>query len=121
MGNPIGDLDLLSSDAKVAMQDFMQSIVESARPVWGIRSRRVGGATLQVPCQVPERKSVRMGLCWIVNAARAKGRGMVDALKKELVDVYNKAPGSAVLKKRSELLKMAESNRANSSTIVYEG
>jgi small subunit ribosomal protein S7 len=76
-----------------------------------VRSRRVGGATYQVPVEVREDRSVALGMRWMVQAARKRGeKGMMLRLAGELVDAYENK-GSAV-KKREDTHKMAKANQA---------
>jgi small subunit ribosomal protein S7 len=81
------------------------------RPSVEVRSRRVGGATYQVPVEVRSERSVALGMRWLVQAARARGeKGMMLRLAGELMDAYENK-GSAV-KKREETHRMAKANQA---------
>ena len=85
--------------------------VENVRPHVELKARRVGGATYQIPLEVRHDRSLSLALRWIRTAARArKGTPMVKRLGDELLAAY-KWEGSAV-KKREEIHKMAEANRA---------
>ncbi len=89
----------------------LKKAVDQARPTLEVRSRRVGGATYQVPVEVPSRRGVSMALRWIVRAARERrGRSMVEKLSAELVDAVNGVGGA--VRKKEELHKMAEANKA---------
>ncbi|MDN5343359.1 30S ribosomal protein S7 [Oceanotoga sp. DSM 15011] len=91
--------------------DAFHKALGNVRPVVEVRSRRIGGATYQVPFEVPERKAISLALRWIVTAARSKqGKPMVDRLSQELLDAFNET-GIAV-KKRDDTHKMAEANKA---------
>ena len=85
--------------------------IENVRPHVELKPRRVGGATYQVPIEVRHERSLSLALRWLRNAARGKkGSPMAKRLGDELFSAY-KNEGSAV-KKREEMHKMAEANRA---------
>ncbi len=76
-----------------------------------MRSRRVGGATYQVPVEVRSERSVALGMRWLVQAARARGeKGMMLRLAGELADAYDNK--GAAVKKREEAHRMAKANQA---------
>lgn len=89
----------------------LDTAIKNVAPLVEVRSKRIGGATYQVPMEVrPERKEA-LAMRWIIAAARStKGLPMAEALKNELRDGYN-ATGAA-MKKREDLHKMAEANKA---------
>ncbi|MBI2885097.1 MAG: 30S ribosomal protein S7 [Candidatus Omnitrophica bacterium] len=85
--------------------------VENVRPQVELKPRRVGGATYQVPIEVRHERSLSLALRWLKNASRARrGSPMTKRLADELMSAY-KGEGTAV-KKREEMHKMAEANRA---------
>ena len=85
--------------------------INNIRPNLEVRSRRVGGATYQVPVEVKTSRSQTLALRWLLDATRKrKNKTMSDKLHNELMDAYNKK-GSAI-KKREDTHKMAESNKA---------
>ena len=85
--------------------------LERIRPAIEVRSRRVGGATYQVPVEVRQERSQALALRWLINAARARSENtMVDRLSNELMDAANNR-GTAV-KRREDTHRMAEANRA---------
>ncbi len=85
--------------------------VDNTRPQLEVRSRRVGGATYQVPVEVRPRRANTLAVRWLVNNARSRReRSMAQRLANELLDASN-AVGASV-KQREDLQKMAESNRA---------
>ena len=93
--------------------DIIQKAIDNASPRIEVRSRRVGGATYQVPREVLKRRSQSLGIRWIVDAARGKrGKPMARRLAEELFDAFN-GQGSAVTK-RENVHKMAEANSAYS-------
>ncbi|MBI5850721.1 MAG: 30S ribosomal protein S7 [Planctomycetes bacterium] len=93
--------------------EIIQKAIDNASPRIEVRSRRVGGATYQVPREVQKRRSQSLGIRWIVDAARAKrGKPMARRLAEELFDAFNNQ-GAAVTKKEN-VHKMAEANSAYS-------
>lgn len=95
----------------VSVLRSFESALDNIRPSVEVRSRRVGGATYQVPVEVRSERSVALGMRWLVNAARARGeKGMMLRLAGELMDaVENKG---AAVKKREETHRMAKANQA---------
>jgi small subunit ribosomal protein S7 len=80
-------------------------------PKQEVRSRRVGGATYQIPMPVKETRGQTLAIRWIVQAAQARsGRPMVERLAEELKDAYNSEGGA--VKKKEDVHRMAEANRA---------
>lgn len=91
--------------------EVLQRAVENAKPRIETKSRRVGGATYQVPMEVPPDRQLSLALRWIVGFADArKGIPMKDALAAEIVDAFQ-GQGSAI-RKRDEVHKMAQANKA---------
>ena len=85
--------------------------IENVKPLVEVRSRRVGGATYQVPVEVKNNRSQALAIRWIVNAMRSrKEKNMIEKLSAELLDAANNK-GSAI-KKREDTHKMAEANKA---------
>jgi small subunit ribosomal protein S7 len=85
--------------------------IENVRPQIETRSRRVGGATYQVPMDVRKERSYALGIRWIVNYARERGgKSFREKLVGELMDAHGNKGGA--MKKRETVHKMAESNRA---------
>jgi len=91
--------------------DLLLGAMENARPRLEVKSRRVGGATYQVPVEISFERQESVALRWIVNAASGrKGVPMRDALASEIVDAFNNTGG--VVKKKEDTHKMAQANRA---------
>jgi small subunit ribosomal protein S7 len=89
----------------------LSKAIDNVRPLLEVKSRRIGGATYQVPVEVPGHRQLAMAIRWLIDFARGrKGTPMAAALANELVDAYNNQ-GSAV-KKREDTHKMAEANKA---------
>ena len=85
--------------------------IDNVKPLVEVRSRRVGGATYQVPVEVKNNRSQALAIRWIVNAIRSrKEKSMVEKLSAELIDAAS-SKGSAI-KKREDTHKMAEANKA---------
>jgi small subunit ribosomal protein S7 len=95
---------------KAPLEVFLKAIY-NVKPQVEVKSRRVGGATYQVPVEIRESRREALGMRWIINAARSRsGHGMGDRLASELLDAYN-STGTA-FKKREDTHKMAEANKA---------
>ena len=93
------------------VMSMFEQAVDNVRPSVEVRSRRVGGATYQVPVEVRSERSVALGMRWLVVAARSRGeKGMMMRLAGELSDAYENK-GSAV-KKREDTHRMAKANQA---------
>lgn len=91
--------------------EVLQRAVENAKPRIETKARRVGGATYQVPMEVPPDRQLSLALRWIVGFADArKGIPMKDALAAEILDAFQ-GQGSAI-RKRDEVHKMAQANKA---------
>ena len=89
---------------------FNQAIT-NIKPTVEVRSRRVGGATYQVPVEVKAKRSQALAIRWLVESARKrKDKHMADKIFNELYDAYEKK--GAAVKKREDVHKMAESNKA---------
>ena len=106
-----GALDQVESKAKSDPVGIFRQALENVAPAIEVRSRRVGGATYQVPMEVPPDRQLSLALRWIVGFADArKGIPMKDALAAEILDAYQ-GQGSAI-RKRDEVHKMAQANKA---------
>ena len=106
-----GALDSVEKRMKREPLEIFHTALDNVAPAVEVRSRRVGGATYQVPVEVrPERRKA-LAIRWLVTAARARNENtMVDRLAAELIDASNNR-GTAV-KKREDTHRMAEANRA---------
>ncbi|HEX7631062.1 MAG TPA: 30S ribosomal protein S7 [Lacunisphaera sp.] len=91
--------------------DLLMGAMENARPKLEVKSRRVGGATYQVPVEISFERQESLALRWIVDAATGrKGVPMREAIASEIIDAYNNT--GTVVKKKEEMHKMAQANRA---------
>jgi len=85
--------------------------LENVKPVVEVKSRRVGGATYQVPVEIRDTRREALAMRWIITAARSRhGKSMGEKLSAELLDAFN-ATGTA-FKKKEDTHKMAEANKA---------
>jgi len=92
------------------LEVFLKAL-DNVKPMVEVKSRRVGGATYQVPVEIRETRREALGMRWLIAAARKRsGRGMCDRLAAELLDAYN-STGTA-FKKKEDTHKMAEANKA---------
>ncbi|MGL9757477.1 MAG: 30S ribosomal protein S7 [Wolbachia sp.] len=93
---------------------IFETAVENVTPSIEVRSRRIGGATYQVPVEVRQDRAISLALRWIARATSAtrkkSGRTTVDCLQSEILDAYNKCGGG--FKMCEEKYKMAEANKA---------
>jgi small subunit ribosomal protein S7 len=95
---------------KPALEVF-ETAVRNVTPTVEVKPRRVGGATYQIPVEVPSHRQVSLAIRWILEAAKKRsGHGMVEKLSAELLDAYNNA--GAAVKRREDAHRMAEANRA---------
>jgi small subunit ribosomal protein S7 len=106
-----GAFDVIEGKTKSNPVGVFQQALDNVMPAIEVRSRRVGGATYQVPVEVRTDRRQALGIRWIISAARERNeKTMVDRLSAELLDASNNR-GNAV-KKREDTHRMAEANRA---------
>ena len=106
-----GALSIIGEKEGVDPVQVLQKAVENVKPFLEVRSRRVGGATYQVPVEVKTRRGRTLAVRWIVTFARhRREKTMADRLAGEVLDASNRA--SASVKKKEDLHKMAEANKA---------
>lgn len=88
-----------------------EQALENAKPSLEVKSRRIGGATYQVPIEIPSNRRTSMAMGWIIAHSRAKsGRSMEEGLAGELADCFNNQ--GATIKKKDDTHRMAEANKA---------
>jgi len=104
-------MDIIQKKAgKDPVEVFVQAL-ENAKPLVEVKSRRVGGATYQVPVEISYERQESLALRWLVDAAAGrKGSPMGEALASEIIDAYNNT--GTVVKKKEDMHKMAQANRA---------
>ena len=106
-----GALDIVEERTKRDPIEVFDEALENIAPMVEVKSRRVGGATYQVPVEVRTDRQQALAIRWLINAARARSETtMVDRLSGELLDAANQR-GSAV-KKREDTHRMADANKA---------
>jgi small subunit ribosomal protein S7 len=106
-----GAFDLMSQQGSKDPVTDMETAIKNVTPQLKVKSRRVGGATYQVPVEVPADVGLSLSLRWLIESARSRGgKSMAEKLAAELSDAA-KGQGTAV-KKREDTHKMAEANRA---------
>lgn len=104
-------IDVAAQKAETDPETLLDTVFKNVSPAMEVRSRRVGGATYQVPVPVRTERKQMLSMRWLINAARAKsGVDMATRLAQELVDAYNN-DGEAI-KMKNNVHKMAEANRA---------
>ena len=106
-----GALDLIQQRTKDEPLGIFKRALDNVKPVVEVRSRRVGGATYQVPVEVRPARRISLGMRWIVQYARERPeKSMVERLAGELNDAANNR--GAAIKKREDTHRMAEANKA---------
>ena len=104
-------IDKIKSKSKDEPIEIFNAAINNIRPTVEVRSRRVGGATYQVPVEVKPKRSQALALRWLIDASRKrKDKNMSDKIFNEIYDAYQNK-GSAI-KKKEDTHKMAESNKA---------
>jgi len=105
-------MDIISKKVKdsEALEVF-EKAVNNAKPMIEVRSKRIGGASYQVPMQVSSKRQQSLAFRWIIQAARGKkGKPMCERLASELIDAYNGHGGAMTI--RENIHRMAEANKA---------
>ena len=106
-----GAMEQVKNKTKQDPLKMVEKAVENVKPVIETKSRRVGGATYQVPVEVPLHRSTSLAIRWLVHYARERGgKSMEEKLAAEIIDAGNNRGGA--VKKREDTHKMAEANRA---------
>jgi len=106
-----GALQVVEQEESTAPVTILEQAVKNATPLLEVKSRRIGGATYQVPLEVRPDRGLSLAMRWLVNSARARtGKSMAEKLAAELSGA-SKGQG-ATIKKREDTHRMAEANRA---------
>ena len=106
-----GALEKMEERAKSEALGLFHDALDNVKPAIEVRSRRVGGATYQVPVEVRNERAQALAIRWLITAARKRNETtMVDRLSGELLDAANNR--GAAVKKREDTHKMAEANKA---------
>lgn len=104
-------LDIIEQRTRRNPLEVFRLAIENATPILEVRSRRVGGATYQIPVEVRSERRTSLAIRWLIRSAQArKGRPMAERLADELMDAARNT--GATVKKREDIHKMAEANRA---------
>ena len=106
-----GAFDEISKKSDKEPIEVFEKALEEVGPMVEVKARRVGGATYQVPVEVKSKRAQALAIRWLVDSARKrKDKHMSDKIFNELYDAYEKK--GAAVKKREDVHKMAESNKA---------
>jgi small subunit ribosomal protein S7 len=105
-------MDIISKKVKdVEPLDVFETAINNVKPLLEVRSKRIGGASYQVPMQVNTRRQQSLAFRWIIQSARGKkGKPMCERLAAELIDAYNRHGGAMTT--RENVHRMAEANKA---------
>jgi len=104
-------LDIIKTKSEKEPLEVFLKALENVKPVVEVKSRRVGGATYQVPVEIRESRREALSMRWIITAARSRtGHDMEERLASEIMDAFN-STGTA-FKKKEDTHKMAEANKA---------
>ena len=104
-------LDQIEDKTKEDPIKVFKKAVDNAAPILEVRSRRVGGATYQVPVEVSPSRRVALSIRWLIIHARGRsGRSLAERLSGELMDAFNNTGGA--VKKKEDVHRMAEANKA---------
>ena len=106
-----GALDIIQERAKEDPLKLFEKSVNNVKPIIEVKSRRVGGATYQVPTEVRPERRTALAIRWLINYAKDRSeKSMEEKLAGELIDAANNRGGA--VKKREDVHKMAEANKA---------
>ncbi|NLF25534.1 MAG: 30S ribosomal protein S7 [Deltaproteobacteria bacterium] len=106
-----GALDVVQQKLNMDPLEAFHKAVENIMPLVEVRSRRVGGATYQVPTEVPSKRGEALALRWMLSSANSRSEhGLSGKLAGEIMDAFNRR--GAAVKKREDTHKMAEANKA---------
>ncbi|KPL78205.1 30S ribosomal protein S7 [Ornatilinea apprima] len=104
-------MDIVKAKTGKEPMEVLETALKNVGPIMEVRPRRVGGATYQVPMEVPSHRRMTLAMRWILDASRARsGKSFAEKLAAEILDAASNQ-GSAI-RKREETHKMAEANRA---------
>ncbi len=105
-------MDIIKKRTKEDAFRIFDKALNNVKPIVEVRSRRIGGATYQVPMEIRPERKLALAVRWILTATKARsGKSMADKLASELIAAYNKE-NSAAIKKREDTHRMAEANKA---------
>ena len=105
------DLDIIKQKTKSDGINIFEKAIENASPMVEVKSRRIGGATYQVPIEVPRDRKFFLASHWIINSATGRsGKPMSERLASEFISASNNEGGA--IKKKEDTHRMAEANKA---------
>jgi small subunit ribosomal protein S7 len=106
-----GSMDIIKDKTKEDPVSVLKKAIENAKPMVEVKSRRVGGATYQVPVEIRPDRRLSLSIRWLVNFATERSeKTMVSKLSSELIDAFNNR--GTTIKKKEDTHKMAEANKA---------
>jgi len=109
--NVYGAFEIVKEKTQKEPLEIFEQALKNASPLLEVRSKRIGGATYQVPVEVRGERRLTLAMRWIIGAAKSKkGKPMKEKLAEELIAAANNA--GAAIKKREDTHRMAEANRA---------
>jgi len=104
-------LEMVKDKLKKEPLEILETAVRNASPLVEVKARRIGGATYQVPVEVEPARQTTLALRWLVDQARHRqGKDFTTLLSEEIINAYNNS--GEVIKKKEDLHKLAEANRA---------
>lgn len=104
-------MDVIASRTKGEPLEMFTKAMENVKPLIEVKSRRIGGATYQIPMEVPKHRGYALATRWILaNAENRRGRSISEKLAAEIIDAANKEGGA--IKKKEDTHRMAEANKA---------
>ncbi len=104
-------MDIVASKTDENPHEVWQKAVANATPQVEVRSKRIGGATFQIPTEIPAKRKLSIGMKWMIRFSRERsGKGMAEKLAAEII-AASKGEGAAV-KRKEDTHRMAEANRA---------
>jgi len=109
--NLYGAMDIIADKMKKDPLEIFNKAVENVAPILEVKSRRVGGATYQVPVEIREKRRMSLAIRWLISYSRSRGEDtMAQRLANEFMAAYKNEGAS--IKKREDTHKMAEANKA---------
>jgi len=104
-------IEIIQNKTKKSGMEIFKKAIDNVQPLLEVKSRRVGGATYQVPVEVRPRRKNALAIRWMINYAKNRhGKSMTEKLAAEIMDASNNVGGA--IKKREDTHKMAEANKA---------
>ena len=104
-------MELLAENTQQDPIEVLETAINNVKPLVEVKAQRVGGASYQIPLEVPSERGILLAVQWILSAAKNRsGKTMISKLTQEILDAFNKTGGA--IKRRSEAHRMAEANKA---------